>query len=168
MVPAQDRLVTLPHDRYGEYLVTVYRRMAEYVPPDAVVLEIGARHDRGVLSRPIIPHAEFYAIDRDPERGDVTLDVLEAPVEADVILSTCVLHHTPEEDVPRLLANLRAPLLMFSGPNIEVMPDLFGDHAWHIEVAKLTGWLADLGYTVRSSRIGLSEPLAEVLVVAER
>lgn len=164
----QDALVTLPHNRYGEYLEVVYRKMAVHVPPNATVLEIGARHDRGVISRRIIPHKAFIAADRNRHRGDMTVDVLEEEVQADVILSTCVLHHTKRGDISRLLDNLRARVLMFSGPNVEAMPKLFGDHQWHIEVPYLTALLEDRLYDVTWERVGLSEPLSEVLVVAKQ
>lgn len=162
----QDALVTLQHNRYGEYLEHVYTKMAAHVPPDADIIEIGARHDRGVISKRVIPHKWFMAVDRNRRRGDLCIDVLETPLKAGVILSTCVLHHTPECDIPRLLDNLKAPLLMFSGPNAQVMTELFGDHQWHIDTDKLTGWLTERGYTSTWERIGLSELLCEVLIVA--
>lgn len=167
--------MTLPHERYGpEYLgAVVYPRMAEFVPPAARIVEIGVRpEDRGVLSREIIPHAAFMPVDRDPARaeacGGMVVDVLQTPIRADVIISTCVLHHTDEHDIPQLLRNLRAPLLMFSGPNATVLPTLFGDHRWHLKAAKLAGWLAELGYRVEVEPIGLTEPFSELLVIARR
>jgi hypothetical protein len=160
--------VTLPHDRYGEYLEFVYTKMAAHVPPDSTVLEIGARHDRGVISKRVIPHKAFLSADRNTRRGDMTVDVLYEEVQADVILSTCVLHHTPEHQIQMLLDNLCAPILMFSGPNVEAMPELFGDHQWHIEIPKLAGWLEDRGYRVSWERVGLTEPLCEVLVVGKK
>lgn len=160
--------MTLPHNRYGEYLEHVYTKMAVHVPPDSTVLEIGARHDRGVISKRVIPHKTFLTVDRNSRRGDMTADVLYEEMQAGVILSTCILHHTPESLIPKLLDNLVAPLLMFSGPNVEAMPKLFGDHRWHIEIPKFVGWLEERGYTVTWERVGLSEPLCEVLVLAKR
>jgi hypothetical protein len=163
-------------DRYGKYLTRVYEAMAPYVLPSDDVVEIGARpisKDRGVLSRQIIPHRTFTTVDRGMEhhgkpRGDVVKDVLKEPVEADVILSTCVLHHTPEQLIPRLLSNLRAPTLMFSGPNVELLPELIGDHEWHIDIVKLRRWLEERGYYVQwqPMRLARGEPPYELLVVA--
>jgi hypothetical protein len=171
----QDALMTLPHWRYApEYLAgVVYPRMAAHVGPDARVVEIGCREDgRGVLSRAIIPHASFTVVDRDPVRtwkcGGVTMDVLAAPITgADAILSTAVLHHTAEADIPRLLGNLRAPLLMFTGPNAADHAP-YGDHVWHLDERQLRAWLDALGYTVTIEPIGLTEPFCELFVVARR
>lgn len=167
-----DALLDLPQAQFGEYLRTVYARMARFVGADARVAEIGVRpEDRGVISREIIPHAVFLAVDRDPVRaracGGMAADVLETPVRADVILSTAVLHHTAEENIPRLLRNLRAPLLMFSGPSADTHAP-YGDHLWHLEPDKLRAWLRTLGYDVHAERIGMTEPFCEVLVVATR
>jgi len=151
------------------YLEMVYRRMSLHVPPQADVIEVGVRpEDRGVVSRRIIPHRSFRTVDRDSRRGEIVKDVLRESVSADVIISTCVLHHTPEDLVPKLLANLHAPVLLLSGPNANVLPKLFGDHQWHIEREKLVDWLNALDYNVSWRPSGLSEPLSEVLVVATR
>ena len=170
MAPTQDELITLKHTRYCEYLEYVYNRMARWVGSGAHVLEVGVRpQDRGVLSRRIIPHASFRTVDRRPSRRpNMVRDVLKGPVSADVIISTCILHHTAEEDIPKLLSNLRAPILLLSGPNVAVLPELFGDHKWHIEIDKLKGWLEDLGYGVQYFASGLSIPYCELLVVAEK
>lgn len=168
MASTQDALVTLPHERYKEYLEVVYKLMAQYVPAHASVIEVGVRPengDRGVISRRVIPHRTFTGVDR-TSRGEVVLDVLKEAIEADVILSTCVLHHTPEALIPKLLINLHAPVLLFSGPNVAALPELFGDHQWHIDIVKLRDWLGALGYRVSSGRIGLTEPLSELFVVA--
>lgn len=154
-------------DDYKDYLRVMYARMGTLVPPDGVVIEIGARIVRGVETPNIIPHRYFMAIDRNPDRPGINLDVLRTPVYADVILSTCVLHHTAKEDIPRLLANLRAPLLMFTGPTADTH-DPYGDHLWHLEEKPLRRWLKDLGYTMTWERSGLSEPKAEAFVVARR
>ena len=185
MVPVQDALMTLPHNRYGQYLQHVYRKMAAHVPLTADVIEVGVRpEDRGVLSRLIVPHHRFTCVDRDQERAHaaanvrfhtnspradpLVVDVLDTPIEADVIISTCILHHTPEKHIRRLLHNLCAPILLLSGPNASVMTELFGDHEWHIDIGKLIMWLNEVGYTdVTWESIGLSEPLCEVLVVAK-
>lgn len=143
--------------------------MADYVSSDSSVIEIGARRDRGVISKRIIPHKSFVSADKNPRRGDVTADALQEDLTADVILSTCVLHHTREQDIPVLLSHCHAPLLMFSGPNVRVLPDLFGDHQWHIDEEALTAMLDGAGYNeVMCDPIGISEPFCEVLVVARR
>ena len=61
---------------------------------------------------------------------------------------------------------LHAPVLLFSGPNVEVLPDLFGDHQWHFDIGKLTGWLEERRYKVTYERIGMSEPFCELFVAA--
>jgi len=168
MVPAQDALIEGDMATYGEYLETVYRKMATYLPHDhANIIEVGCRpHDRGVISPRVIPHKTFLCVDKNPKRSPLALDVLLQGVYADVILSTCVLHHTPVEHVPLLLTRLHAPLLMFSGPNVRVLPALFGDHKWHINAEHLAGWLGRLGYDCVWQSIGLTEPLCEIFFVA--
>ncbi len=170
----QDALMTAGMANYRKYLQTVvYPTMAKYVKAKGRVVEVGVRPglqgDRGVVSPAIIPHTTFIGVDRNPDRSKVVHDVLTTPLKADVILSTCVLHHTREQDVPAVLANLQAPLLLLSGPNAAVLRDLFGDHLWHLEVGKLKGWLLELGYNwIRREPLGLSLPLSELLVVARR
>jgi len=166
----KDELITLPHNRYGEYLEYVYNRMVQWVGSGAHVMEVGVRPtDRGVLSRRIIPHITFRTVDRRASRRpDLVCDVLKAPIQTDVIISTCILHHTAEKDIPLLLSNLRAPILLLTGPNVAVMKNLIGDHKWHIAEDLLRGWLEDLGYTVRFFPSGLSIPYCELLVVAEK
>ena len=167
MAILQDKLITLPQKYYADYLRIGYAEMAKYVPEDAYIIEIGARNDRGVISKQVIPHRTFISVDRNLSRGDLHTNVLvEDLPDADVVISTCVLHHTKEVDICQLLSHMNAPLLMFSGPNADVMPELFGDHLWHIEIDKLSGWLEDLGYIVEWSPIGLSEPFCELLVIA--
>jgi len=168
MAVLQDELIDLPHKRYGEYLRLVYSEMAKHVPPDANIIEIGARHDRGVISKEVIPHKTFTTVDKDPKRGDIHCDVLVNHLFADVILSTCLLHHTRECDLHCALSHLHAPLMMFSGPNAKVMTELFGDHQWHLEVNKLSRVLGGLGYDFLDWRpIGMSEPLCELLVIVK-
>lgn len=181
MVLTQDDLVTLPQSRYGEYLSSVYRRMAAFVPHNAHVMEVGVRpEDRGVLSRQVIPHRLFTCVDKnrqravaavasqDPRSACRVCDVLTTVVQADVILSTCVLHHTVEGNIPLLLGNLHADTLLFSGPNVVVLPELFGDHLWHIDITKLFAWLVELHYVAVWAPSGLTAPLSEVFVVAKK
>ncbi len=163
----QDELITLAHKRYGEYLTKVYSRMADFIPDDSDIVEIGAREDRGVISREILKYRTFLSVDKDPLRGDMTMDALHEDITSDVIISTCLLHHTAEEDIPQVLSHLKADVLLLSGPNIKVMPELFGDHLWHIEIDKLRYWLEQLGFAVEWESSGLSEPHAELLVIAQ-
>ncbi len=159
--------MTLPHRLFWTYLVKVYERMAREIPPDANVLEVCTRTYRGVMTPELIPCRHFVAVDRDDQRPGFTVDVLEEPVSADAIISTAILHHTDEENIPRLLANLRAPLLLFNGPTADTH-EPYGDHRWHLEESKLRRWLGELGYSMTWERIGLTEPLCEALVVARR
>lgn len=159
--------MTLPHRVFWTYLVRVYERMAREIPPTATVLEVGTRTWRGTMTPELIPCRHFVAVDKDETRPGFTVDVLEDPVSADAILSTCLLHHTAEADIPRALANLHAPLLLFSGPSAETHQP-YGDHRWHLEESKLRGWLAELGYAMTWERFGLTEPFCEALVVARR
>lgn len=162
-----DELFRLPMEQFWRYLHRVYDRMALEVDPDALVLEVGTRIFRGIVTPRRIACRYFIALDRDESRPGLTVDVLERPVYADVILSTCLLHHTPEADVPRALKNLRAPLLMFSGPTADTHAP-YGDHQWHLEPAKLQGWLGDLGYSMTFERFGMTEPYCEAVVIARR
>ncbi len=176
----RDALMMASMANYRKYLQTVvYPTMAKYVKTKGRVVEVGVRPriwgqpglqgDRGVVSPAIIPHATFTGVDRNSDRSKVVHDVLTTPLKADVILSTCLLHHTRERDVPTVLANLQAPLLLLSGPNKVELPDLFGDHLWHLERGKLERWLLALGYScVAWEPLGLTLPKCELLVVARR
>ncbi len=163
----RDALFDLPHHRYVEWLEVLYTRMAQEIPPDATVLEVGTRTYRGVITPDYIPCKSFVAVDRDRHRPGLNIDVTHEAVHADAIISTCVLHHTPEHIVPQVLGNLHAPLLVLSGPNADTHRP-YGDHEWHLEEAKLRHWLYELGYLMTWERIGLTEPFCEALVVARR
>lgn len=166
----QDALVTLPHKRYGEYLEKVYAKMAKYIDSTDHVVEIGTRReDRGKISRKMLPYRIFETLDKNPSRAELVADIRNTPIRADVILSTCILHHLEEDEVPMALRNMEAPVLLFSGPTKEALPELFGDHRWHIEPNKLIDWLDDLGYrTFNIERIGMSRPYCEVFISASR
>lgn len=165
----QDELVTLPHNEYWRYLIRVYGAMTEHIPPNSHLIEIGTRHDRGVLSKEILPYSKFETVDKNPKRAGRSVDVRNVKISADVILSTCLLHHTAEEEIPSMLRNLDAPILLFSGPSKEALPGLFGDHKWHIETHKLIDWLHNIGYrNFTVDKIGMSEPYCEVFVAAKK
>ena len=160
-------------ERVEDYLRSVYEKMAEYTTDVDHVTEVCTRHDRGVISREIIPHAYWTNIDRDPKRPGMTLDVLEGRIPvSDVLISTAVLHHTPPEDIGRLLNRLCDSvrrLVILSGPCVRALPELFGDHLYHIDGAEVCGHAHNADFRLRSSRmVGLSEPYSEILLVFER
>lgn len=164
----RDALFEFSTELYGAvWLPRLYSRMAREVPAGSHVMEVGTRSFRGIITPWYVPHARFTPVDRDPHRPGLSVDVLRTPVEADVILSTCVLHHTPEHLVPQLLGNLRAPLLLLSGPNAETH-DPYGDHEWHLDRRKLDRWLRVLDYCMTWERVGMTEPFCEALVIARR
>lgn len=166
----QDALVTLPHKRYGEYLAKVYAKMAEHIPASSHVIEIGTRReDRGVISRKMLPYRIFETLDKNPSRAELVADIRTTTIRADVILSTCILHHLAEDEVPMALRHMEAPVLLFSGPSKAVLPELFGDHKWHLEPDKLIDWLNDLGFKrFHIEPIGMTEPYCERFIAATR
>lgn len=169
----KDDLLEAPMSRYAQYLQYVYNRMAQHTTAEDEVFEVCTRHDRGVLSKAIIPHARFLGIDKDPRRPGLNLDVMKNELPyCDVLLSTAILHHTPRKNLPELISRLAKNtrrLLMFSGPHAAVMPELFGDHEYHIDVGEIMGMAEVVGFQfLRVERVGLSKPFSEVLIVFER
>ncbi len=165
----QDELMTANMDRYGEYLEYVYTRMARHVDPRNTVMEICTRHDRGVLSSKIIPHSHFYLIDKDPKRPGKNLNAIidELPF-CDILISTAILHHTSPCDIPALFRNLgknTKGMMLFTGPNIETVPELYGDHLYHLDKEKLIhlgrvcGWICTV-----AEPIGITEPFCELFL----
>ena len=165
-----DELITADAARVTDYLRLVYGMMAKYVRPEDKVAEICTRHDRGTISPKIIPHAIWTNVDKDKRRPGLSLDAVHRELpRCDVLLSTAILHHTPPGSIPKLIANLckrTNRLLMLSGPNADVVPDLIGDHRYHI----VPGEIVDLArknkfHLVTSRRVGLSAPYSEILMV---
>ena len=162
--PLVDRFFTLllrkrdfaspPAQRYAEYLVHIYSKMRDHVRPTDTVLEVCTRHDRGVLGELILPHERYVMVDRDPDRPGLVLDAVADELPAsDVTVSTAILHHTAPGDVERLFANLARRTrrtIILTGPNVEVIPELFGDHRYHLDqrhlaaVAQSAGWRVEV------------------------
>jgi len=169
-----DDLLHCSMARYADYLRIVYRTMNEWIEPDNSVIEVCIRHDRGVISPEIITCASFAGLDLNPSRcpnGGYRADAVRDKLpDADVYISTAILHHTPRYDIPELLDNLRRSTgrAIFTGPNVEVMPNLIGDHKWHIDLEELRGLARKSGWIMtHDERIGLNEPYSELLVVLE-
>jgi len=167
-----DDLLHCSMARYADYLRIVYRKMGAWIDPENTVAEICIRHDRGVISREIIECASFEGVDLNPGRcpnGGFQADAIRDKLpDADVYISTAILHHTAKEDIPQLLANIRkyAGSAIFTGPNVEVMPDLIGDHKWHIDMGQLRAMAHKAGWSVvYDEPVGLNAPYSEVLVV---
>jgi len=168
-----DDLQKASMERYADYLRLVYGKMKEYIEPGDTVMEICTRHDRGIIGKEVLPHSQYIMIDKNPKRPGLTLDAIndELP-ECDVLISTAILHHTAPEDLLELFQNLRLhtrKYIMLSGPDVRVLPELFGDHLYHIDVygmadiAMLSGWRC-----IKYYPCGLSKPLCEVMMVFER
>jgi len=168
-----DELQTASMERYGKYLRLVYNKMKEYVSPSDIVMEICTRHDRGIIGREILPHSTYIMVDKNPDRPGHTLDAIKDELPScDVLVSTAILHHTAPENLLELFRNLRLntrKYIMLSGPDVRVLPELFGDHLYHIDVygmadiAMLSGWRC-----IKYYPCGLSKPLCEVMMVFER
>lgn len=169
----RDKLFETPQEHYVRYLDYVYGLMEQHVEDDDVVVEVCTREDRGIFSQEIIPHKEYILVDRNPARPGHDIDALTGVLpKCDVLLSTAILHHTPPGDIARLLENLcknTRRLVMLSGPNVEVMPELLGDHKYHIDVGEIIEMVKSFGFKYwRIERTGLSKPYSEVLLVLER
>lgn len=171
-----DDLVHCDMARYADYLRIVYARMAEWVEPQDSVIEIGVRHDRGVISREYIKCDRFDGLDLDPSRcpaggykADAVRDTLP---EADVFISTAILHHLPAQEIGPLLRNLHkyaGKRAIFTGPDVRVLPDLMGDHKWHIDLATLAREADAAGWRlIEIDGIGLNQPYSELFVVMEK
>lgn len=169
----QDALITASMERYTDYLCMVYNKMSRYIAPSDTVMEICTRHDRGILGKQLLPHNTYIMVDRDPKRPGHTLDALKDELPGcDILLSTALLHHTSPENLVELFKNLEKNTrkkILINGPNVAVLPDLFGDHLYHINtdqmesVAKEAGW-----WCTHLEPSGLSKPFCEVLMVFER
>lgn len=153
---------------YGErVLVPLYRSMAKHILWTDTVLEIGVREDRGNLSREIFECARFIAADRNPERvelagGGEVLDVLVEQIpEADVVVTTALIHHTGKSIVPLLIKRLCAAakrMLLISGPDVREQPLPYGDHRWHLNVDELVGMASDNGFAlIEESKVGTGD-----------
>ena len=123
-------------------------------------MEIGVRHDRGILGRKIIPHSEYIMVDKNPRRPGLIIDaVTELLPRCDVAISTAVFHHTPPEDIETLFVNLTKHTkraIIISGPADDMGVPLYGDHKYHLnhkeldKISKRAGW-----WLVFNKRIGL-------------
>ena len=165
-----DELKTASMERYGEYLRLVYSKMKKYVGEDDTVMEICTRHDRGIIGQEVIPHSTYIMVDKNPNRPGYTLDAIKDELPScEVLISTAILHHTAPEDLVELFRNLGKNTerhIMLSGPNVEVLPELFGDHLYHIEVEEMVKIGISVGWNcIEIIPCGLSKPLCEVLMV---
>lgn len=168
-----DDLLTASMEKYGEYLRLVYSKMKKYVGKDSIVMEICTRHDRGIIGREVIPHNTYIMVDKNPSRPGHTLDAIKDELPScEVLISTAILHHTAQEDLVELFRNLGKHTkrhIMLSGPNVEVLPELFGDHLYHIEVEEMVKIGRAVGWNcIEIIPCGLSKPLCEVLMVFGR
>jgi hypothetical protein len=160
-------------ERYSEYLRFVYKKMARHVKPSDVVMEICTRHDRGVLGKEALPHKQYIMVDRNSSRLGLNLDAVRDELPpCDVVISTAILHHTRPEDIEALFCNLAKntrSIIILSGPNVDILPELFGDHLYHIDkdhihqIESAAGWRC-----IEVSPCGLSEPFCELFLVFER
>lgn len=142
-----------------------YRRIGRYVRETDDVLEIGCRYDRAVTACETFKCRSFTGIDARPDRvaaaevaacgrgrwfvADLFCDALP---EADVVISTAVLHHHPrdkaEDALTRMAAAARRTVVV-CGPNAEKQVELYGDHRWHLErsliseIVERHGWRAE-------------------------
>ena len=100
---------------------------------------------------------------------DATRD--EMP-ECDVLISTALLHHTPSLMIPTLFENLSKSVdrcMLFTGPSHYVLPELMGDHEYHLKPEDLACWARGAGFELMHiERIGLSRPFCEVFLAFER
>jgi hypothetical protein len=168
-----DDLRTASMERYGKYLLLLYAKMAKYTLTTDTVMEICTRHDRGFISQEVIPHSYYILTDKNPNRPGYTLDAIKDELPScDVLLSTAILHHTSPKNLVDLFRNLSKNTsrhIMLSGPNKEVLPELFGDHLYHINVEEMVRIGSVLGWKCISvDACGLSKPFCEVLMVFER
>jgi len=172
-VVTMDALQTASMERYADYLRLVYGKMKEYIEPSDTVMEICTRHDRGIIGEKVLPHSQYIMVDKNPKRPGLTLDAMndELP-DCDVLISTAILHHTAPENLLQLFRNLAEntrKYILLSGPNVEVLPELFGDHLYHIDVDEMIDIAHKVGWNrVSVSSCGLSKPLCEVMMVFER
>jgi len=168
-----DDLLHCSMERYGDYLRKVYRKMAQWIEPSDKVVEVCIRHDRGVISREEIVCSQLDGLDLDPSRcpqggykANAITDVLP---EADVYISTAIIHHTKPESMTQLLRNLRhyaGKRLIVTGPSRKEMPELIGDHEWHIDMVEFESMAKEAGWSLlHHEGIGINEPFCELLIV---
>jgi hypothetical protein len=173
LLKKKDRLNSASGVYYTGYLIRLYQTIKTYVAPFDTIMEICCRHDRGIMGQQVIPHAAYIMVDLQKHRPGLKLDAVNQRLpDCDVCLSTAILHHTHPSDIERLLANISRSTrrkMIFSGPNAAVVPNLTGDHLYHLDAPHLIGLAHALGWKLEhSERMGLSEPLAELLLVFSR
>ncbi len=153
--PLVDRFFLLfqrrtPGDTYSYYLRRLYKLMTSYVYPSDVVLEICTRHDRGILGEQLLPHSEYFMVDKNPNRPGLDLDAIRDELPgADVTISTAIFHHTSPGDVETLFNNIAKTTrrtIIISGPAGDMGIELYGDHLYHLDreelksIADRAGW----------------------------
>jgi len=147
---------------YQKLFEDTYSHMLPYITPDDVVVEIGIRNDRGVISSRMFKCKEFIGVDARPERvqmgavGDidqlVVADALKDILpECDVMITTALIHHHPKEileDALKHLGKYTRKYLIISGPNGDVQTSLYGDHQYHLRKEDIEEIAYKAGFTV--------------------
>ncbi len=175
-----DELVNVGMLRYYEYLKYLYGKMARFTSDDDHVIEVcgsdppgtGDRHDRGVFSKKIFRWSQFDVCDKNPRRGNVVLDLRYSTLPAcDVAVSTAILHHSLERDVPTIMRSMcenTRKFVIVSGPADKRVP-LFGDHTWGLHYRTIDDAVNRLDFELELfERTGLNQPLSEILMVFRR
>ena len=159
---------------YQKLFEDTYSQMLPYISPEDVVVEIGVRDDRGVISSTMFNCKEFIGVDARPERvqmasatskvctqcssppkgisyilGDALKDDLPL---CDVMITTALIHHHPKETLRHALTHLgkfTKKYLIISGPNGAVQTSVYGDHQYHLSKADIEEVAPLVGFKVK-------------------
>jgi len=151
---------------YNELFIDIYKGMLPYIKKEDVVVELGCRDDRGVLSSNMFNCKEFICIDSredrvmlakrhsKPDTSFLVLDALrdELPV-CDVLITTALIHHYPLDNLKSTLQHFAKSTkrnIIISGPNAESQTQLYGDHRYHILPHDIELAVTDINFKIES------------------
>jgi len=140
---------------YKEFFRGVYENMNNLITKDDVVVEVGCRDDRCVISNRMFNCKKFIGIDKDDKRvlSGMEFIIMDAVTEelpkCDIMITTALIQHYPKEDLHKIMKNLSIntrKYLMLTCPNREVQPKVYGDHKYHPTIGEIVGELSKIGF----------------------
>ena len=150
---------------FSRFFIENYSAIKPFIAPTESLLEIGCRDDRGVLSSKMLDFSAMTILDKDLSRINlakrsvtrmkvsfITADIFSTDIDSigtfDVVMTTALVHHTPKENMVRLLKifkRLCNKRIIISGPNKRKQTRLYGDHLYHLDRYELREMAASIG-----------------------
>ncbi len=175
-----DRLRNVNAIEHARYLQGVYRKMLPFIGAYDHVIEVcgsdpqgsGGRLDRGYFIGQLRPDARLDVVDKNPSRGNLTMDlVFDDLPHCDVAITTGLFHHHEQIWASRLMTAMSLNtrnFVIICGPADDRI-DLFGDHLSNIDFKLLESIAGSNGFELEHlERVGLSQPYCEILLVFRR